>query len=532
MTEDETLEAARSACVRGDWAAARTGLRTVEELTTEDLGWLATACWWLGEVDEYAAAAADRHDRLLQEGRTVAAALLAIEIGYTDLVGGRPETGWAWLARARRLFEEAPEAPERGMLLAVDAHAALDQGDLETAGRLAGDVVAVAGQEGPATVVALGRFLRGVVAVHQGRTQEGLREVDEAMLPVQAGDVPPVWVGLLYCDTIRLCHDLLDLVRARYWTTLTERWLEGQVPAVLFTGICRVHRAELCLPRGEWDRAEAEAGAAAADLEQLDVSVAGEAHYCLGELHRLRGDLDAADAAYRRAHQLGRDPLPGMALLSLSRGRGRVAVSILDAALAAQHLPLARAPLLAARVEVALEVDDPRGATAYLDELDGIAEDHESPGWRAEVLRWRGALHLRRERPADAVRMLREAQALWRRMEAPYHVCRISPDLALAYEALGDRDTARREREAAAAELRRLGLPEQTGADGADLEGLSARELEVVAAVADGRSNRQAARALGISERTVARHLANVYLKAGVGSRTAAVTWALERGLL
>ena len=171
----------------------------------------------------------------------------------------------------------------------------------------------------------------------------------------------------------------------------------------------------------------------------------------------------------------------------------------------------------------------PQARAAYLDELARIADAHASPGWQAETLRWSGAVLLARGRPAEAVRELREAQTRWRRMDAPYQVGRIALDLAVAYEALGDRDTARRERESAAAVLTRLGVLDGSSPD---LAGLTPRELEVLAAVADGRSNRESARALHISESTVARHLANVYLKTGVVSRTAAVAWARERGLL
>lgn len=529
MTGDQALEAARAACGRHDWAAARQGFRAAGELGAEDLGSLATACWWLGEVDEYAVATAELHRQLLGLGRPVEAALAAFELGYTELVRGREDVGVGWMARARRLLQEQPEAPEWGFVLAADAQQALVEGDLDTAGGLAREALALGERHGLSTVVALARFLCGCVAVHQGRTAQGLRDVDEAMLPVQAGEVDPEWVGSLYCDTMSLCFELLDLPRAQRWTTLTERWLEGHTPAVMFTGICRVHRAQLRVVHGEWVRAELEARQAAADLESLDVAVAGEAHYCIGELHRLRGDLVAAEAAYRHAHELGRDPLPGMALLCLQRGRRQVAASILDAALAAQPRPLLRAPLLAARVEVCLAGDDPDGAAAYLDELARIADAHASPGWQAEALRWSGAILLARGRAAEAVSELREAQARWRRMNAPYQVCRIALDLAVAYEALGDQDTARRERESAAAVLTRLGVLHGSSPD---LAGLTPRELEVLAAVADGRSNRETARALHISESTVARHLANVYLKTGVASRTAAVAWARERVLI
>lgn len=529
MTDDLALEAARAACGRHDWAVAREGFRAAGELGIDDLGSLATACWWLGEVEEYAVASVEQHRQLLGLGRPVEAALVAFELGYIEVVRGREDVGVGWMARARRLLEEQPDAPEWGFVLVADAQQALVAGDLDTAGPLASEALAMGERHGLSTVVALARFLCGCVAVHQGRTAQGLRDVDEAMLPVQAGEVAPEWVGSLYCDTMSLCFEILDLPRAQRWTTLTERWLAGHTPAVMYTGICRVHRAQLRVVHGEWARAEAEAREAAADLESLDIAVAEEAHYCIGELQRLRGDLEAAETAYRRAHELGRDPLPGMALLSLHRGRRQVAASNLDAALAAQPRPLLRAPLLAARVEVCLAEEDPRGASAYLDELARIADAHASPGWQAEALRWSGAVLLARGQSAEAVRELREAQARWRRMDAPYQVGRIALDLAVALEALGDRDTARRERESAVAVLAKLGVRDGSSPD---LAGLTPRELEVLAAVADGCSNRESARALNISESTVARHLANAYLKTGVASRTAAVAWARARGLL
>lgn len=529
MTDEQVLEAARAAHGRHDWAAAREAFRVADDLTTDDLESLATACWWLGEVDEYAALSAELHRRLLGLDRRVQAAVVAFELGYTESVRGREDLGAGWMARARRLLEEQPEAPERGLLLAADAQQAVAVNDLDTADRLAREALAAGEQHGLPTVVALARLLCGCVAVHQGRTAQGLRDIDEAMLPVQMGQVAPEWVGSLYCDTMSLCFELLDLPRARRWTTLTERWLAGRTPAVMFTGICRVHRAQLRVVQGEWSRAEEEARQAAADLEVLDVTVAAEAHYCLGELHRFRGALDAADAAYRRAHELGRDPLPGMALLCLKRGRPSVAASILDAALAAQPRPLLRAPLLTGRAEVCLALGDPVRATAHLDELSGIADAYASPGWQAEVLRWRGAVLLARRRPAEAVGELREAQARWRRMGAPYQVGRIALDLAEAYEQMGDHNTARRERDSAAVAMRGLGVSDGPAPD---LGGLTSRELEVLAAVADGSSNREVSHTLHISESTVARHLANVYLKTGAASRTAAVAWARERDLL
>lgn len=532
MTHHQALTAAREACARQDWPTALERFRVVgEDLATDDLASLATACWWLGEVDEYAVVSARLHRRLLEEGELVRAALVAFELGYTELVRGHEDAGAGWTARARRLFDEVPEAPERGFLSVVDAEAAMLAGDPGTAAQLAAEALELGEEHDVPTLVALGRLVAGVAAVHLGQVEQGLRSVDEAMLPVGEGTVEPQWVGLIYCTTIGLCHDLFDPPRAQRWTALTERWCAGHAPAVLFSGICRVHRAELRLVHGEWTRAEEEARRSVEDLARLDVGVTAEAHYNLGELHRLRGDLDAAESAYRRAHELGRDPLPGLALVNLARGRQQVAASVLDAALATQGSPLLRAPLLAARVEVALAGTAPDEATPYLEELTAVARSHASPGWTAEAHRWTGAVLLAQGHAAEAVGELREACRRWQAMDAPYRVCRVRLDLARAYEVLGDHDTAARERDHASRVLHQLGAPEPAPPP-PDLGGLTAREVEVVAAIADGRSNREAARALHISESTVARHLANVYLKTDVTSRTGAVAWARARGLL
>jgi DNA-binding NarL/FixJ family response regulator len=61
---------------------------------------------------------------------------------------------------------------------------------------------------------------------------------------------------------------------------------------------------------------------------------------------------------------------------------------------------------------------------------------------------------------------------------------------------------------------------------------LSPRELEVLALVADGRPNKEIARSLFISETTVKTHLVHIFTKLGVDDRTAAVTVALERGVI
>jgi DNA-binding NarL/FixJ family response regulator len=82
----------------------------------------------------------------------------------------------------------------------------------------------------------------------------------------------------------------------------------------------------------------------------------------------------------------------------------------------------------------------------------------------------------------------------------------------------------------AAADLARLAKISQTAEAGA-AGGLTARELQVLALAAAGKSNRAIATELFLSEKTVERHLSNIFTKLGVGSRTAAAAYAFEHGI-
>ncbi|MEE4025291.1 LuxR C-terminal-related transcriptional regulator [Gordonia sp. PKS22-38] len=539
MTQHDAFRAARDAYRRREWEKARTGFRSsdldTDHLDTEDLEALAGASWWLNHTDEYVDAAAELHRRLLRDGDLAAAGRVAVEIGYTEIVRGRESVGSGWIARSRRHFAKTPDATERGYLLALDADVAAAAGNLTGAEEIARELLDLGDSREDPTLQALALFIAGVVAIRRGHTDDGCRLLDEALVPVEADEVAPEWAGNLYCRMMQLCFELSDLPRADAWTRLTERWCENRAPAAVFAGICRVHRVQLRQVHGEWDRAASEAQNAADELEDLDLVATAEAYYQLGEVRRQQGSLDSAETAYACAHARGRDPQPGLALLHLRRGHRRSAATGLDAALASTAAPLARAPLLAARAEVGIACDDLPTATRCVDELRRVTDAHRTPGWQADSLRWEGAVLLARRRPADAVGVLRRALALWQRMDSAYRVAHVRLDLAQAAGALGDHEGAAREYDEAIAVLEHLGARDdlqRLRAHRARPAALSEREVEVVAAISTGCTNRQAASRLNISERTVARHLANVYLKTGVSSRTAAVAWARDRALL
>jgi DNA-binding NarL/FixJ family response regulator len=295
--------------------------------------------------------------------------------------------------------------------------------------------------------------------------------------------------------------------------------------------------AEILDVRGAWEEAEIEAVGVCRDMERIDVFVVADGMYALGELRRRRGDFDGAQEAYERAHAIGRDPQPGLALLRLAQGRHDVAMLSIASALAGFGAStLERAPLLAAQCEIALAAGDLDLADAAATEVTRIAAMFESVGLEATGARGRGAVALARDDPTTALAALRMAAGHCLHVDAPYEVARTRVLLARALRALGDEDAAIRECAAARSCFEQLGAASDLAAidDAPDSPpcGLTAREVEVLQQVAAAASNREVALELFISEKTVARHVSNIDVKLDVTSRAAATAFAYRSGLL
>jgi DNA-binding NarL/FixJ family response regulator len=335
---------------------------------------------------------------------------------------------------------------------------------------------------------------------------------------------------------LEACHELVDVRRARQWTEAMARWCSPLPATSLYPGICRVHRVELLDLQGEWQEAEAVAAAACRDLGRVDVFAVADGHYAIGELCRRRGEVAAAEEAYLRAHDAGRDPQPGLALLRLAQGRVDAAAASIAAALGGgSPSPLQRVRLLAAQVEIALAAGDVVLADVAAGEIDATAAVFDSDGLRAIAHRWRGAVSLVQGQPVLALGSLRLAFEAWQKLDVPYEVARVRALLAQAYRLLGDDDSSSRETAAARsafADMRAEPDLRALDATVAAPGGLTPRELEVLRLVAAGQSNREVAAALVISEKTAARHVANIYAKLGISSRSAATSFAHEHALV
>ena len=543
LTSDEVAAAlaeGRAAVERRSWRDAHDALSRadgVAPLAAADLELLAVAAYLLGEDDEYVAALERAHRSHVDAGATRAAVRCAFWIGMTLAIRGEVGTAGGWLGRAGSLLGDE-DAVEQGYLLMplIFRHEA--EGDFEAGAAVAAEARAIAARFADAEALALTTQAEGYMLLRAGRLDEGLALLDEAMVLVAGGGLSPITTGMVYCAVILACQDVLEVRRAREWTGMLARWCGEQPDLVAFTGRCLVHRAEILQLQGSWDDALAEAHRASARLaHSLNRGAAAQAAYRRGELRRLRGELDEAEAAYREASGLGWEPQPGLALLRVAQERGDVALKTLRRALDETPDPLRRATLLPALVEVALDADEVEEARAACRELASIVERYRSEMLDALVAQTRGAVELAGGDARAALVDLRRSGAIWTELGAPYDAARARVLGARACRALGDEAGASLELDAARRSFTELGAaPDLVRLDaagaGSPSHGLTARQLEVLRLVARGRTNREIATELTLSEHTVARHLQNIYASLGVSSRTAASAYAFEHRLV
>lgn len=528
------LQATEAARERGDWHTVHQLLRDAHEggtrLPAAALAQLGLAAWWLGKVSESLEIGEECHRRFLAEGDEEAAAANAVDTAITWILRGDVTIGSGWLGRARRLLEGRPPGLAYGLLRYVECLGMLDEADLERAAEGGRELQRLGAELEASTLSALGLAVEGVARVRLGDVADGLTLLDEAMLPVVAGDVKPEYAGGIYCDMIAVCHDLADPQRARHWTETTERWCAQFSSAAMYLGICRVRRVQLLNLGGAWSEAEREALQVCRDVEGINASVVAEAYCQLAEIHRLRGELDQAARALEQVRVRGGDTQPEEARLALAHGAGGEAADGLRLALArSEGDPLRRAPLLLAQAEVGHRTSDPSTAEAARLELAEISASFPSPGMSAWAAHAHGMAALAAGECEAAIAPLRKAIGSYEAMSAPYSAAQARLLLAECLRKVGHDDNAEAEDLIASRSLADLGA--RTSGRQIPPGGLTAREAEVLGRVAEGETNRQVAAALHITEKTVGRHLSNVYLKLGVASRTAAAAWAHDHGV-
>lgn len=532
--DSDELRAARDAYSRGDWRDAydQFGRAQQGDLTTEDLSSYGMAAWRLGHGRQSMQLSEQAFNRLMAAGDVHDAAMKAVEVALQWFNGGDLTIARVWLNRARRLHEKDPDDQILAYVLYVDSLVAIDEGRNEVAAELAEQLHEVAERLNSPGFNALCSTASGVTMIPFARTSEAFAQLDEAMMPVLADQVPVDWAGDIYCAVIYECHRLADLGRMKTWFEAMEQWRSGpQVSASWYGTTCEFHKMDLHSATKDYRQVEERLVNALTAMGDFPAT-AGKGYYELGEIRRRQGNIDGARTAFAKARELGRDPQPGEALLRCQLGEAGPAANDLRIRIDSEHDPINRVRLLPAAVEIALARDRVDEADQYCSELEAAAEKFDSPGFRAWALQARGEVLVKQGREGEALPLLQDALRRYRNTQCRYEMALVYDAMSQARRACGDTAGAQSDTSSAESIYQQLGAESSRMGNTEAPGGLTKREVEVLARIAAGASNRVVAKQLFISEKTVGRHLANIYVKLGVSSRTAAAAWAHENKVL
>jgi LuxR family transcriptional regulator, maltose regulon positive regulatory protein len=544
----EARAAGRAALAAGRWQQARSQFEQALALADTAEAWegLSWAAWWLEDVSACIQARQRAYRGFQRRGDRRGAARMALWLGDDHLeFHGAEAVASGWFQRAARTLAELDPSPEHGWLDVFEAHAALDRHDPAEALRLATRAREQGRRHGAVDLEMFSLASEGLAMIDQGDVAAGMRCLDEATAAALAGEyenlAPAAWTC---CRLISACELVRDYDRGAQWChKVTEFSL--RMDARFVTGVCRAHYAAILTWRGEWTKAEQELQAALAGLADKRPAWLPEALVRLGELRRRQGRPEEAERLFTR---VATHPLSqlGLARIRLDTGDAAAARDLLERHL--RQIPersrISRTGPLELLVRAALELGDRPAADRYLAELQAAGSVVATAPLRAAVRLSEGLVAAAAGDREQACDHFEDAVDLFGHARAPFEEGQARLELARAMQALGRTDAAAREAQAAydclervgataaAARARELAAPTVAPATAVGDAVLTDRQLQVLRLVADGLTDREIADRLTLSEHTVHRHVANIYVRLGCSSRATAVAHAARLGLL
>ena len=521
---------------RGAWAEARERFERAlqERETPEALEGLGMAAQWL--VDrETVFVARERAYRLYRDRQSTRdAGRVAIQLAW-DYRTFRGEAAIAagWLQRARDLLSNEEPSSEHGWLAVREASVLLAEGQLAAARGLTSDAVDLGRSLSDVDLEMTALALDGLVLVNEGRVAEGMRRLDGTAAAIVGGDFQDLFaIAHSCCYLIFACERVHDFDRAGQWCERLAEFCERYGSKPLFS-VCRTHYADVLMFRGLWPQAEEELRLAAPELETNVAGMAGEAFVGLAELRRRQGRTDEAQGMFVELEHRP-DGRLGCARVALDHGEYRTAADHAEQYLrqVGHEAKTRRVAGLEVQVRALAALGDADGAQRAVEELTVIATDVHTEPLRACALAAEGAAAAAADDLPLARRALEDAVTLYAGSGMPYECAITRIELARVLVASGCNDDANRETARATETLERLGVVSQPPPTNGESLGLTGRELEVLALVADGLTDPQIAQRLVISEHTVHRHVSNILVKLSCSSRAAAVKRAAATGAL
>ena len=558
MTEEPLpatpLDTGWGALRAGDWVDARAAF--AESLAQIETPEALEGMGWVGHMlneDRLTFDSRERAFRLYMErGDNSSAARIASYLAADHLLfRGEPAVASGWLQRAHSLIDDLEPSVDHGWLAIHEGHIAVSlEEDTAKARRLAARAVELGRTFRAPELEMLGLGLEGRALVSDGELEEGMRRLDEATTVALAGEARLLYcVAWACCYLISACERVRDFDRAAQWCARVGDFC-GQHDIFLLN-TCRAHYASVLSWQGRWDEAESQLTAAVGGLQASRPPMVGDAIARLGELRRRQGRLTEATELFARSetHTLS---LLGRAALALDSDQPSEAAELADRYLRRFAEPgrVERGAGLELAIKALTRLGEHERAAAALGELREIAARARTRPILAAVSSAEGTLAAASGDHDAARRSLEDALDMLAACEAPFETGRVRLDLAATLDALGRPDQAQREIEAAIENFRAIGADWERGRAEAMLERLrtpsatqpaeatdgplsrlSRRELEVLDLVAQGRTNREIAARLVLSEHTVNRHVANILRKLGLTSRAAAASLAGRHGL-
>jgi DNA-binding CsgD family transcriptional regulator len=513
-----------------------------DPLDAEDLYTLSLAAFLTGKDRESTDFLARAHQEFLGREDHKKAIRCAFWLGMQFMFKGEQAKGSGWFSRAQHLLLEVQqECPEKGLLSVPAGLRHLAGGEAEKAYAEFRKAAKAGDNFNDPDPGILGLLGCGQSLIMLGKVSDGVALLDEAMVALEADDIYPIVVGVVYCAVIETCQKIFDVQRAQEWTTVLSEWCDSQPDLVPFRGQCLVRRSQIMEIHGDWSEAMDEMQRACKLLSlPPGEPAAGEAYYALADLHRLRGDLTQAEELYQEANMWGRKPQPGLALLRLAQKQYESAAVSAQNALNEAKNPLQRLKILPAYTEIMLAAGKTEEARLAAGELAAMTEKYQAPLVLALSAYCQGLILLEEGNPGESLRMLRQSYDLWNMLNAPYEAARVRLRMGVAYRKEGDEDSASMELTAAQWVFGQLKANQDLQKaesliqekSGPDLHGLTLRELQVLRLVAAGETNKIIAKKLFISEKTVERHVSNIFNKLAVNTRTAATAFALKHKVL
>jgi len=539
MTSSSALDTARAAAADRRWADAYerlAGIDATDGLGASDLDLLGTVALLRGEPQASVDVLTRAYEAHLAGGDTAGAARSAGWLALYLIELGDFTRSVAWAARAMRLVNAVAEPGAlAGFVQLAPAVAQLGSGNPSEARQKFEEVLAIAELYGDRELAAITMIGLGKSLIEVDAIAEGFACYDALMGSVASGELEPVPEGVVTCAVISDAVMAFDLERATRWMNVLDRWCRDQPEVITFSGQRHALQAGLMLIRGAWAEASTAAELALSRFRAGDYRAVYGAPYQHAELARLRGAFHSAEESYRRAGESGWEPQPGLALLHLAVGRVQAAQDEIRRSVAGSD-PFTRRYLLPAVVEIELAAGDVEAARRAVDELHATSPTR-TPMLAATITSAEARVLLADGDASAALGAAREAVGAWHGLGATYEAARSRVAAGRALLELGDRDAALTEFTRARDIFAGLGAePALTELDGLMGDrragGLTPREMEVLRLVSTGLTNRAIGVRLSLSEKTVARHLSNIFGKLGLSTRAAATAYAYENGLV